>query len=222
MAAIPTQVRLKHIRILALEHGLDDFGAFHPELDDFSGAKTLVLLGPLPSFWGIFKNSPEYLDGQKDPIDRWSERVISQIADQLDGQTFFPFGGAPYAPFLKWAMDSGRAWSSPVGMLVHERVGLMVSYRGAIGFDSEIPVTTNAQNPCDTCAEKPCLDACPVAALTSDGYDVTRCRDYLGTQSGQSCMTSGCTVRIICPHSVAHSREVDHTRLHMNAFKGKT
>ncbi|MGI9368938.1 MAG: ferredoxin, partial [Ruegeria sp.] len=92
-------------------------GAQHPRL---SGAKTLeggtlILLGAATEFWPALKFSPEWKDGHPDPVDRWSERVIGQMAKSLGAQVHFPFGGPPYAPFIDWSLKSGRAFTSPVG-----------------------------------------------------------------------------------------------------------
>ena len=93
--------------------------------------RSIVLLGPdEPAFWPIFTASEEYGDGQPDALDRWSRRVVGRIACDAGAKAYFPFGGAPYRPFLGWAVRSGRCWSSPVGLLVHDRAGLFVSFRG--------------------------------------------------------------------------------------------
>jgi epoxyqueuosine reductase len=53
------------------------------------------------------------------------------MACDLGAKALFPFGGPPWHPFIAWAKRSGRAWESPVGFLVHDQAGLMVSYRAA-------------------------------------------------------------------------------------------
>jgi epoxyqueuosine reductase len=216
-------MRLKQIRSAVLGHGLDVYGAFHPGADDFSQAGTLILLGPAANFWDIFTGSKIYQDNLPDPIDRWSTYVISTIATGLDARPIFPFGGPPYAPFLKWAMESGRAWQSPVGMLVHDRAGLMVSYRGALAFDERLDLPDQTfHNPCETCADKPCLTTCPVDALDKDGYNVLACHEYLETDAGNTCMTGGCLVRRACPASAGAHRLAAQSALHMRAFLGET
>ncbi len=214
-------MRLKQIRAAALDHGLDVYGAFHPDKNDFSQAASIILLGPSAQFWTVFTASNIFQDKQSDPIDRWSIQVISNIAIELGARPIFPFNGPPYAPFLQWARASGRAWNSPVGMLVHELTGLMVSYRGALAFDTrlDLPVQTY-ENPCDSCDTKPCLTACPVNALAPDGYDVPACHAYLDTKAGNNCLTKGCIVRRACPASVGAHRLAEQLALHMRAFRG--
>ena len=205
-------------------HGLTISGVFHPRTGDPSGAKTLVLLSPNAEFWAAFKTDPEYTDNKPNPIDRWSTRIITALATELSARPQFPFGGPPYSPFLDWAKQSGRAFSSPLGMLVHDTFGMMISYRGALAFDTVIDLPKHVgTSPCDTCADKPCLTACPVNAITpTNGYDVASCHAYLDTSDGATCMTQACRIRMSCPVSVAVNRETAHNLLHMRAFKGET
>lgn len=184
------------------------------------GDSTLILLGPARDFWQVFRAAPEYRDGRPDPIDRWSERVIGALAAKLDARPLFPFGGPPYQPFLKWALASGRAWSSPVGMLVHDTAGLMVSYRGALRFARHIalPPVPDAP-PCAGCADQPCLTACPVDALSAGrGYDTAACHAFLDSGAGADCMMQGCAARRACPVSRAFGRDPEQSALHMRSF----
>tara|TARA_R110002096_G_scaffold14582_2_gene50635 strand:- start:45445 stop:46092 length:648 start_codon:yes stop_codon:yes gene_type:complete len=214
---------LDHLTRQAAIHGLTISGAFHPAPNDPILAKTLILLSPSSDFWAIFKNSVEGTDKAKNPIDRWSLRVISALADEQFARPLFPFGGPPYAPFLDWAKQSGRAFSSPLGMLVHDTYGMMISYRGALAFDQKLQIPAPPTiSPCNTCADKPCLTACPVNAITDAGYNVDRCHQYLDTNAGETCMTQACQIRTACPVSVAVKRDPAHNLLHMRAFKGET
>lgn len=181
---------------------------------------TLVLVGTGPRFWGVFTTSPERLDGKANPVDRWSQRVVGNLAHQFQAQAIYPFGGPPYEPFITWALQSGRAWQSPVGMLVHDTVGMMLSYRGALRFGTAFAIPTySAASPCDSCADQPCTTACPVDALgTAHSYDVDRCHAYLDTHTGQDCMTLGCAARRACPVSRLALREPQQSKLHMKAF----
>ena len=96
-------------------------------LDD--NGQTIVLVGPdEPAFWPLFTESPEYKDGSPDPMDRWSRRVLSHVALEMDAEPLFPFGGPPYEPFFTWAIKSGRFWASPIGFLVHDTAGLFASF----------------------------------------------------------------------------------------------
>lgn len=181
---------------------------------------TVILLGPGAGFWPHFQTSPEMQDGMPDPIDRWSIRVITAMADALDAEPLFPFGGPPYLPFLRWAIDSGRAWQSPAGMLVHDTSGLMVSYRGALRFARPVALPPPpAAAPCVTCDGQPCMTACPVNALSAArGYDVAACHGFLDSTAGQDCLSQGCKARRACPVSQRFDRDPDQSALHMRSF----
>ena len=210
------------IRSRSLERQLDIFGGLVPEPDDGApaGCLALLLLGPAePGFWSMFTASVEYRDGASNALDRWSARVIGELASEIGGQALFPFGGPPYLPFIKWAMRTGRAWQSPSGMLVHDRSGLMVSYRGALALQEHIELPTTGACPCDDCVDRPCLSACPVNALNaSTGYDDDACHGFLDTTDGADCMTRGCAARRACPVSADYGRLEEQSAFHMRAF----
>ena len=181
--------------------------------------RTLVLLGAGAGFWPLFRAAPEYADRLPDPVDRWSLRVIGGLAAQFGAEALYPFGGPPYQPFIAWARASGRAFPSPVGMLVHDAVGMMISYRGALllpgGIDTPRP---QGQSPCPACS-RPCATACPVGALSDrHGYDIEACHTYLDTEAGEDCMTNGCAVRRACPLSAGAGRGAEQSAHHMKAF----
>ncbi|WP_439109775.1 ferredoxin [Lentibacter sp.] len=190
------------------------FGALHETGD------TIILLGPHePGFWAHFSASPEYRDGLADPLDRYSKRAIGLLAAAWGGTAVFPSDGPPFAPFMAWAMASGQAWQSPVGMLVHASAGLMVSYRGAVRLRGELDLAAPAARPCDTCVEKPCLTACPVSALNeSQRYDVALCKSHISTADGEICMSAGCLTRRACPVSARYGRRPAQSAFHMKSF----
>jgi hypothetical protein len=181
------------------------------------GLSSLVLLGPdEPVFWARFTASDEAQDGAPDPLDRWSRRVIGRMACDLAAKAYFPFGGPPYRPFIGWALRSGRAHQSPVGLLVHADTGLFFSLRGVIALAEALPHDP-APRPCDTCETQPCRTACPVGALTDRGYDVPACHSFLDTDAGRSCMEAGCLVRRACP--IGRDRRLPaQSAFHMKAF----
>jgi hypothetical protein len=212
---------LDEIEALARKQALMVMGAFHPDTEDMvpEGTSTVVLLGPAePGFWAAMTASPEWQDGQPDPIDRWSRRVIGQMACGLGAKAKFPFGGPPYQPFIRWAKRSGRAWASPVTILVHDTAGLFVSYRGAILTKEVLDLPPPPPRPCETCEGKPCLTACPASALTGAGYDVPSCHGFLDTAAGADCMNGGCLVRRACPVSQAYGRVAGQSAYHMRQF----
>jgi len=182
---------------------------------------TRVLIGTDSQWWGIFGNSSENHDGEKDPVDRWSKRILNGLANRTGAKACFPSDGPPYAPFIAWAMETGRFWQSPTGMMIHDRAGLMISIRGALEFPAPFPVTQAQTSPCDACVDKPCRTACPVDALSgAHDYDVPACKAYLDTPPGGACMAKGCSVRRACPVSLAFDRPDLQSAFHMKAFRG--
>ncbi|MEJ8562525.1 ferredoxin [Yoonia sp. GPGPB17] len=179
------------------------------------GEQTITLIGPdEPRFWSIFRDSQEFKDGAVHPLDRWSLRVVTQVAEMLDAEPLFPFGGPPYAPFFTWAKQTGRFWASPIGFLVHDETGLFTSFRGALRWQKPAKVGTGPQ-PCLSCA-KPCATACPVGAF-NDGYDVAACKAHIASPAGTDCRTAGCLARRACPVGQG-TRLPAQAAFHMEAF----
>lgn len=204
------------------QHRLSVMGGFaaQDDTDLPQGTKTLLLIGPAePGFWAHMTAQAEWLDGKANPIDRWSQRVIGSLAVAWNATAIFPFGGPPWHPFHRWALASGRAWNSPVHLLVHDEMGLFASYRGALALPQPLTLPAAPSNPCDSCAAKPCLSACPPKALTAKEYDVPSCRSFLEGPSGMDCMKSSCRVRRACPQSQAYARLPEQSAYHMGQFQ---
>lgn len=212
LAAIETLLKPHHLAVMGGFNAQDD-----PSLP--KGTQTLLLIGPAePGFWPHLKAQPEWQSGHADPMDRWSRRVIGKIACELHAKAVFPFGGPPWHPFYQWALRSGRAWDSPVRLLVHDEMGLFASYRGALALREAISLPRPAKKPCDTCSEKPCLTACPVHALSGNGYNLDACHGYLEQPKGADCMNNGCGNRRACPVSQAYARLSEQSAYHMGQF----
>jgi hypothetical protein len=202
-------------------HHLAVMGGFNVKDDPNlpAGTQTLVLVGPAePGFWPHLVAQPEWQSGVADPIDRWSRRVIGQIACDLRAKALFPFGGPPWHAFYQWALRSGRAWESPIRLLVHDQMGLFASYRGALALQDALDLPVTGASPCSTCADKPCLTACPVQALTDAGYDLPVCHSFLDRSEGRDCMKNGCNARRACPVSQAYARLPEQSAYHMGQF----
>ena len=211
LAQIETALAAHHLALLggfAVDPGEEGFPP---------GTRTLLLIGPGgPGYWSHLKAQPE-CDGAPDPVDRWSRRVIGRLACDLGAKALFPFGGPPHRPFFAWALRSGRCWQSPVRLLVHDRQGLWISFRGALALREALDLPT-APNPCDSCAAKPCLSACPPGALGAGGYDLPACHGFLDTAEGGDCLTGGCLVRRACPVSASYARMPEQSAYHMGLF----
>jgi hypothetical protein len=216
-------MNLDNLEAQAAARHLAVLGGFHPGPDDemLAPARTILLVGPAePGFWPAFTSSPEWHDGDADPMDRWSRRVIAAWAAEIGAEALFPFGGPPYLPFFTWALRTGRIHASPVRLLVHDTAGLLVSFRGALALPQRIALPPPPPSPCLRCEERPCLTSCPVGALDGAGYDVPGCKAHLADAAGEDCMKRGCAVRRACPVSRNYPRLSEQSAYHMSVFKG--
>ncbi len=201
--------------------GLRLAGGLHPAPEDAAHvgpAATILLVAPDEGrFWPIFTTAPEYRDGRPDPLDRWSRRVIGDVAAAHGADACFPFDDPP-PPFIRWALATERVHASPVGLLVDRQAGLWFSLRGALLLKEAASLPPPAPAPCAECQARPCLAACPAGALTGAGYDIARCHEWLDNDEGQACLAEGCRVRAACPLSRAAGRPAAQAAFHMRAF----
>jgi ferredoxin len=208
--------------------GLVARGGFHPEPEDrlpaFPGGepgRTLLLLGMVgPQGWDAFQSSPE-ASLPEHPLDRWTRRVVSELAARFGARALFPFDGPPYWPFQPWAMRAEPVAVSPLGILIHPEYGLWHAYRGALLFEERIalPEPRPQPSPCETCAARPCLHACPVEAFTGSTYRVEDCAAHISTPAGALCMEEGCRARDACPVGRSYRYPAAQIRFHMQAFR---
>ncbi len=185
---------------------------------------SIALYGPDPDrFWPVFSAAPELEDGGPDPLDRWSRRVGDALAARRGLVAVYPFDGPPYYPFVSWAFRTGRAHPSPIGLAVHDRLGLWFSVRLALLSPEPAPPRPETPSPCADCADRPCLSACPVGAFTdAPSYDVAACAAHLETPVGEAgCMAFGCRARAACPLSRRVAYPPERARRHMAAFRAE-
>jgi hypothetical protein len=212
----------------ALEpHGLVPRGGFAfgpgedaPGLGNGAAARSVVLVGHFgSSIWPPFTKWRQAHRDQPDPLDTWSKEVLTDVANAVGGQALFP-SDKPYMPFQQWAKRAEGLSASPLGLLIHPEYGLWQAFRGALLFDRIIRFTPHPSigHPCDSCIEKPCLHSCPVDAFDGSGFAVDRCRSYLATADGSSCLDGGCLARLACPVGRSHAYVADQQRFHMAAF----
>jgi hypothetical protein len=210
---------------LLAPHGLIARGAVHLDPSEVSAlnAKSLVLIGHAgSSIWPHFtKWVQEQKQAPENPLDAWSEHIISPIAAKLGGRAIFPFQ-KPFHTFQQWAMRAEGLKPSPLGILIHPVYGLWHAYRGAVVFDDEILIqeAQEQSHPCDPCIGKPCLSACPVNAFSNGKYDVGGCRGHLASEAGRACRGEGCLARLACPVGREYAYEPEQMRFHMRAFSG--
>ncbi len=213
-----TKNNILKIEIVLKEFGLTNLGIVIFNNRFLKKYEIAMLIGPdEPFFWDIFKKSKEFTSGVKNPLNKWSKRIIDSIAKKFSGTAFYPFQNNPIIPFYDWALNTGKFWQSPVKLLVHERRGLMVSFRGAIAFENRNNFNIQEKNnsPCTTCSA-PCVRACPVNALNNHKYDVKSCMQFI-TKSKNSICIDGCLVRRECPIGKSY-RKIEQSRFHMKHF----
>ncbi len=207
--------------------GLACRGGFHPTAQDqvppLAGvaAGTLVLFGSVGSLqWPFFAAAPEFGDGQADPLDRWSRRLLDELARRHDGKPLYPFEGPPWLPFQRWAQRAEPVHPSPLGILIHPRYGLWHAYRGALVLRARLALPPPARHPhpCESCADQPCLRGCPVDALRAGQTDAAACRDPLRAPRGAPCRLQGCAARRRCPLGAAYAPVAAQAAFHMQAF----
>jgi hypothetical protein len=228
--------RLARINEEAARFGLRVRGVFTPgeldgvpALDSGQPARAVALVGNVgSSLWPAFAASPEHGDGEPDPLDRWSRRIGTMIAQRLGARALFPFGGPPHHPFQRWAMHGGELFASPVGLLVHPDYGLWHAFRFALAFAESLgdpldepPARGDARSPCAMCDARSCLHACPVGAFGEREYRVGQCVAHLVAYPQGPCVTAGCLARHACPVGQAHRYTPAQAQLHMRAFVAK-
>ncbi|HTV49607.1 MAG TPA: hypothetical protein VME21_00375 [Steroidobacteraceae bacterium] len=206
--------------------GLACRGGFHPgradevpSLSDGTQPATVILLGFAgASHWERFSGSPELGDGDADPLDRWSKRIIGELSKRFEATALYPTG-PPWLPFQRWAQRAEGLRASPLGILIHPRFGLWHAYRGALALRERIGVPLlQGAHPCDDCAERPCLSACPVGAVRARGFDQGRCAERLAAPDGHPCRSAGCIARASCPVGAEFRYGVEQSAFHMRAL----
>lgn len=214
-------------------HGLLLRGVLRPQADDVWPAlpcgepALLWLVGAVGSaLWGPLSASPEFHDGQADPLDRWSRHIGEHWAAQLGGLALFPFGGPPHWPFQRWADRAEPLTPSPLGLRLHPQHGLWHAYRFALLLPQrlaapEAPDALDQAAPgaCATCPSY-CVKGCPVGAH-DQGFDLQRCVAHLRTPAGQTCLQQGCQARAACPEGTASRYVPEHAAFHMQAFASR-
>ena len=211
-----------------LSSGLIIRGGFHVTAEDdvpldHGPVRTVVLVGNSgDAIWHAFSKSREYRAGasQSNPLDAWTMRILSAVADNLGVRVVFPFQGPPYHPFQQWAQRADTVFPSPIGPLLHPKFGLWHAYRGAILVAKriELPRRETIISPCDTCADQPCLSTCPVSAFSAQGYDVPVCVSHLQTVTGETCVNLGCAARRACPIGTDYQYVPDQSTFHQTHF----
>ena len=141
LSTIKIEFNMTKNNILKIEIVLKEFGLTNLGIVIFNNRflkkyEIAMLIGPDEPFFGIYLKIKRIHLWSKNPLNKWSKRIIDSIAKKFSGTAFYPFQNNPIIPFYDWALNTGKFWQSPVKLLVHERRGLMVSFRGAIAFEN--------------------------------------------------------------------------------------
>ena len=176
---------------------------------------SAMIVGQVGSeMWPAFSQSQEFADGQPDPLDRWSRRVISACAPDLPYLN--PSDGPPFLPMM--ALTAGGAYSSsPLGLQVHSQFGLWTAFRGIL-FTNEILPASPAQAAPNPEVFAACYGACPGGSLPQGGrLDAFACGKNLLRDPHAPCW-QGCLARRACPLGQNYGYQDDHARFHAKAY----
>ena len=217
-------------------HGLVCFGGLQltenecaAGCEGLAGSNALLIGNAGAEMWQIFAQSSEFYDGKQDPMNRWTKKVLDEVAQSLGIRVVYPFD-EPYWPFQKLARKAAGIQNSPLGVLIHPKFGLWHAFRGLLIFDDDhefmnqikelIANVEILNHPCDSCAVQPCLSACPVSAFTGEGLDIHSCFSYLDGKSGSQCMMHGCQARRACPIGSEYQQDGAQLQFHMKSYRG--
>ena len=103
-----------------------------------------------PGFWERFRPRPEARDGRRRP----AQPLVGAGDRRARGRSSAPRRSSRSAGRRGSRSPPGRGraarpGTSPVGLLVHARLGLFVSYRGALAFAARLALPPPAARPCD-------------------------------------------------------------------------
>ena len=92
--AILSQMTYDDLLSAAQSYNLTIFASLTRDTD------SIIFLGPHePGYWPALCARPEWQDGAPGPVDRWSHRAITQLAQETSAKPHSPLGVQP-APFL--------------------------------------------------------------------------------------------------------------------------
>ncbi len=161
------------------------------------------------------------MDGDLDPLDRWSKRIGDLIAKELSAQVVYPFEGPPFYPFIEWAKCCETLHTSKMGFSIHPDYGLWHAFRFALlmpTLKKRLEIPSETKNPCSACSSSSCLTQCPVNAYTEKGFDADKCFNHLHQNENNTCLTHGCIARRSCPEGASYRYLPEHAEFHMTAF----
>jgi epoxyqueuosine reductase len=207
--------------LLPLDAAAFDAAAAPLRLDALlPGARGAAVVGSGGrAFFDGFAAASEARDGGRDPLDRYTARVVAGAAAQaLDGSTVrhavaYPFGAAPVVPFQRLGRAAGLGGPGPLALQIHPVFGPWWAYRALIALDRD---PGSAPAPGDACAgcPAPCVTTCPAGAAQWSGFDIAACHARRSTAA--ACAES-CAARIACIRGPEHRYRDEQLAFHMRA-----
>lgn len=191
-----------------------------------AGARAAALIGSGgPAFFDRFASgSPEAADRARNPLDRYTKRVVEAAAGEalaplgVARAVYFPFDGAePLIPFQRLGRAAGLGGPGPLGLQIHPRFGPWWAYRALVVVDRELPARPPIGDGCAAC-DAPCVDACPAHAVARAGFGVAAC--HARRLSAEPCRLS-CAARIACIRGPEHRYSDAQLAFHMAASMPK-
>ena len=189
-----------------------------------------VMVAGSANMWQKFIATRQFDDGKPDPLNRWTGKVLDEIASEFGAKLKLPFE-RPFSPFQAWAMKAAQLTQSPLGILMHPRLGLWFGLCGVLFFqvnvknqevEKLIQQRQQTNDICQKCLRKPCLSACPVSAFGKNSLDVSDCFSHLdrvqNSQISPDCLQEGCGARSACPVGIENKYSNKQLRFHMRAY----
>jgi epoxyqueuosine reductase len=171
------------------------------------------------TFFDRFSAAPEARDGQADPLDRYTARVVAAAAAAALGGSgarhavAYPFGATPVIPFQRLGRAAGLGGPGPLALQIHPVYGPWWAYRAIIVVDQPLAPGAPVGDGCAGCAA-PCVAACPAGAVARSGFDVVAC--HARRLIAPACAES-CAARVACIRGPEHRYRDEQLAFHMRA-----
>ena len=171
------------------------------------------------AFFEQFSRGPELGDGGRDPLDRYTARVVVAAVSAALADTgvrhaiSHPFAVDPVIPFQRLGRAAGLGAPGPLALQIHPEFGPWWAYRALVVLDLRLPAAVRPGDACAGCPA-PCVAACPAGAVAAGGFDVQAC--HTRRLSAPACHES-CSARLACIRGPEHRYEDRQLAFHMRA-----